>query len=73
MISADQLTFRHMETKDPTRITVFLSMDGTLADGRVIAGPWQSVEVELTEAELAVAIALKDRAKATLLERINAV
>jgi hypothetical protein len=73
MISADQLTFRHMETKDPTRITVFLSMDGTLADGSVIAGPLQSVEVELTEAELAVAIALKDRAKATLLERINAV
>ena len=70
-ITAENLTFRHMETKEPTTVTVFLSLDGTLADGSPVAGPWRSVVVELTEAEQAVAAAIKDRAKSALVAQIN--
>lgn len=70
-ITADNLTFRHMETKDPAIVTVFLSLDGTLADGSPVAGPWRSVVVELNDSEQAVAATIKDRAKAALVAQIN--
>lgn len=67
----DNLTFRRLQTDDPRRVTVFLSIDGTLADGTPFDGPWQSVTVDLTDEELAVAVALKDRAKVALCDRLN--
>lgn len=61
-----------METKDPTKITVFLSVDGTLADGSPVSGPWQGVDVELTAEEISVVAAITDRAKAVLVGGVNA-
>ncbi len=61
-----------MQTDDPRRVTVFCSIDGTMPDGSVIDGPWESIDIELTDKEAMIAAALKDRAKLALAERKNA-
>ena len=62
-MTPDQLTFRRMQSDDTTKITIFCSIDGTLADGTSFDGPWQSVTLDLTDDELAVVEKIKDRAK----------
>jgi hypothetical protein len=71
-ITPEQTTFRRVQTDDPSSLTVFLSIDGTLADGTPMAGPWQSFTIPLTEAEQAMALAIVGRARMLCAEKANA-
>ncbi len=71
-ILPEQTTFRRVQTDDPSSLTVFLSIDGTLADGSPMPGPWQSFVVPLTEAEQAMALAIVARARVMLADKVNA-
>lgn len=70
-ILPEQTTFRRVQTDDPSRLTVFLSIDGALADGTPMAGPWRAFDVPLTEAEQAMALAIVARARAMFADKVN--
>lgn len=72
-ISPEQTTFRRLQTDAPASVTIFLSIDGTLADGSPAEGPWQGITVDLTEAEQTMALALVARARQILCDRVNGV
>ena len=71
MITPEQTTFHRVQTDDPSTLTVFLSVDGTLVDGTPISGPWQGINVTLTAEEMAMAQAIVARARQTLADQIN--
>jgi hypothetical protein len=71
-MTPDQTTFQRLQTDSPDAVTVFLSLDGTLADGSTITGPWDAFTVPLTEAEIATAAGIIDRAREQFAARINA-
>lgn len=71
-ITSNQLTFKRMQTDLDSRVTVFAALDGTLADGSSVEGPWQSIEVELTADEIDTLNAIKARAKTAIAAVLNA-
>lgn len=71
-ILPEQTTFRRVQTDDPSSLTVFLSIDGQLADGTPMAGPWQGFVVPMTEAEQAMALAIVARARVMFADNVNA-
>ena len=62
-----------MQTDSPDSISVFLSIDGVLADGSLVSGPWREMTIALTDAEKAVAAAIIDRARVAFVEEVNTV
>jgi hypothetical protein len=72
MISPDQTTFRRIQSDNPTSVQVFLSLDGQLADGSPIAGPWQGFYIPLTPEEQQMALAIVARARVLFAAQINA-
>lgn len=70
-ITPDQTTFRRLQTDLPVTVTVFLSIDGTLVDGTPMPGPWQGIEIQLTQEEQAVAMGIVQRARVILADKIN--
>lgn len=71
-LTPEQTTFRRIQTDDPRKLTVFLSVDGTLATGEQIAGPWTGIDITLTDTEVAAAQAVVARARVELCARVNA-
>lgn len=72
MITPDQTTFRRLQTDNPASVTVFLSIDGTLATGEPMPGPWQGIDIALTAEEQAVAQAIVQRARVIMADRVCA-
>ena len=70
-VTPDQTTFRRLQTDLPVAVTVFLSIDGTLATGEPMPGPWQGIEIQLTPEEQAVAMGIVQRARVILADKIN--
>lgn len=71
MITTEQTTCRRLQTDNPASVTVFLSIDGTLVDGTPMPGPWQGINIALTEDEQAVAMAIVQRARVILAAKTN--
>lgn len=70
-LTPEQTTFRRIQTDNPGVLTVYLSVDATDATGATIDGPWRPVDIALTEAEAAAALAVVARARQSLCDRIN--
>lgn len=71
MITPEQTTFRRIQSDNPTAVTVYLSIDGQLADGSPIAGPWQGFDIALTPEEAQMALAIVARARVLLADQVN--
>lgn len=71
MITPEQTTFRRLQTDNPSVVTVFLSLDGQLADGTAVSGPWQGFDIQLTAEEMAVAAAIVGRARTQFVTALN--
>ena len=70
-ITPEQTTFRRIQSDDPRSVTVFLSIDGQLADGTPMAGPWRAFDVSLTSEETQMALAIVARARVKFATEIN--
>jgi hypothetical protein len=66
-----QTTFRRVQTDDPTKLTVFFSIDATNAMGDVIPGPMEPIVVSLTEQEISNTATIVARARQQYVDMKN--
>jgi hypothetical protein len=71
MITPEQTTFHRLQSDSPAAVSVFLSLDGTLADGSPLSGPWHQYAVPLTADEQAIAAAIIARARVMFAAELN--
>lgn len=75
MITAENTTWRYIQTGDPTRATLFFSEDLRRASGEVVPGPTEDVSVEILPEEqavfAAVFAAVVERGRAAYLAKKN--
>lgn len=64
-------TFRRIQTDDPTKATLFLSLDLTSPTGETVPGSMEPVEVALTEAEQLTFAGLVDRGRQAYCDQKN--
>ncbi len=70
-LTPEQLTFKRLQTDAPDTVSVFVAVDGVLADGTPITGSWESITITLTPEEAAAALAIVNRAKQEFCDRQN--
>lgn len=71
MLTAENTTWRYIQTGDPTRATLFFSEDLRRASGEVVPGPTEDVSVEILPEEQAVFAAVIERGRAAYLAKKN--